>query len=460
MVSLGEMYRRVFNGPLVTQKEFFSIDNYLKRLQELAKEYGISRNPNDYVPTDPGLADSLFKAGMALLEEKGMWCMDTSRVIKFTRDEIKEGLEKLPTEITFGEGTEKRTVKHRNTGDKRQPTKLIGGWGAGMTSPELFLKAHQSVAQEDIDFLQDGVLTQIGGERVRLGTPEEYKAATMGARLLREAVRRAGKPGMGINFDCQAMTEYAHSAILNPGGARPTDWWTLWPSYPPATVRMVSLNRAAVSLEYSNPLFTYTTGSLYQFAGGPETSAIHMVADTIGLAMLDNVWELTMGGASAPFRITDINEAYASAWTSAIAQLAIFRNNKGITAGGGAWGNAGLCTEMQFYEGAVGRILSEPMTALLTGTGAHGTTDDYIDGLVPRWCIEIGNEICGISLTDANDMVKTLNKSNKIKIGKEPDGKKFQEAYNLEALQPIKEYLDLYKKVTKEVKDLLGIKYK
>lgn len=77
--------------------------------------------------------------------------------------------------------------------------------------------------------LQNGVLTQIGGERVRLGTPEEYKTTAMGARLLREAVKRAGKPGMGINFDCQAMTEYAHSAILNPGGARPSDNWMLWP---------------------------------------------------------------------------------------------------------------------------------------------------------------------------------------------------------------------------------------
>lgn len=459
MVSLGEMYRRVFNGPLVTQKEFFGIDNYLKRLQELAKEYGISRDLNDYVPTDPGMADSLFKAGMVFLEEKGMWCWDTSRVIKFTKDEIKESLAKLPTEISFGEGTERVTVRHRNTGDKRQPTKLLGGWGVGCTSPELFLKAHQSVAQEDIDLLQNGVLTQIGGERVRLGTPEEYKAASMGARLLREAVRRAGKPGMGISFDCQAMTEYTHSAILNTGGARPTDIWTLWTSYPPATIRMVSLNRAAISLEYSNPLLALGPGSLYQFAGGPETSAIHIVADTLGVAMLDNSFALVTGGGTPPFKIVNIAERYATAWTE-IAALAIFRNIRGITAGGGASSEAGLCTEMQFYEDALSRIACEPRTALLTYSGAHGDKDDSIDGLTTRWCVELGNEIAGISLTDANDMTKTLLKSSKIKEGRPPDGKKFTEVYDLETIQPTKEYEDTFKKATKEILDLLGIKNK
>jgi methylamine--corrinoid protein Co-methyltransferase len=317
------------------------------------------------------------------------------------------------------------------------------------------LKAHQSVAQEDIELLQNGVLTQIGGERVRINTPEEYNAAAMGARLLREAVRRAGKPGMGISFDCQAMSEYAHAAILNPGGARPTDWWTLYPSYPPATMRMVSLNRAAMSLEYSNPIFTFTTGSLYQFAGGPETSAIHMVADCIGLAMLDNVWELTMGGATPPFRIVEIDENYATAWTSGIAGLAIFRNSKGITAGGGAGSIAGLCTEMQFYENAIGRIACDPRTALLTFVSGHGTDDDYINGLTARWCIELGNAIVGIGLTDANDMVKTLLKSPQYNIANPPEGKKFQEVYNLDTVQPTQEYQDMYNRMTKEIVDLL-----
>jgi len=60
-------------------------------------------------------------------------------------------------------------------------------------------------------------------------------------------------------------------------------------------------------------------------------------------------------------------------------------------------------------------------------------------------------------LTDANDMVKTLYKSQKIKEGRPPDGKNFQEVYDLETVQPTNEYHDMYTNVTKEIKDLLGI---
>jgi hypothetical protein len=183
-----------------------------------------------------------------------------------------------------------------------------------------------------------------------------------------------------------------------------------------------------------------------------------MVADCIGLALLDNVWELTMGGATPPFRVNNIAERYATAWTSNIAQLAIFRNNKGITGGGGAGSRSGLCTEMQFYEIAVGRVACEPLTALLvSGANAHGTEDDYFNGMTVRWNIELGNEIVGLSLTDANDLVKTLLKSPKFQIGKEPDGKKFPEVYDLETVQPTQEYQDMYNKMTKEVRDVLGI---
>jgi hypothetical protein len=183
-----------------------------------------------------------------------------------------------------------------------------------------------------------------------------------------------------------------------------------------------------------------------------------MVADCIGLALLDNVWELTPGGATPPFRIANEAEYYATRWTFNAVCLAIFRNNKGITAVGGDAARSGLCTEMQFYEIGVGRIACEPRTALFTsGASAHNSEDDYINGLTTRWNIELGNEITGIGLTDANDMVKILLKHPKYKIGNEPDGKKFQEAYNLETVQPTQEYQDMYNKVTNEVRNVLGI---
>jgi methylamine--corrinoid protein Co-methyltransferase len=71
--------------------------------------------------------------------------------------------------------------------------------------------------------------------------------------------------------------------------------------------------------------------------------------------------------------------------------------------------------------------------------------------------VELGDAIVGLSLTDANDMVKTLLKSPRVQIGNEPDGKRFQEVYDLETVQPTPEYQDMYTKMAKEIKDLLGI---
>ncbi|UCH02995.1 MAG: monomethylamine:corrinoid methyltransferase, partial [Candidatus Bathyarchaeota archaeon] len=87
----------------------------------------------------------------------------------------------------------------------------------------------------------------------------------------------------------------------------------------------------------------------------------------------------------------------------------------------------------------------------------HGTEDDYFNGMTVRWNIDLGNEIVGLSLTDANDMAKTLLKSPKIQIGNEPDGKQFPEVYDLETVQPTKEYQDMYTKMAKEIKGCLGI---
>jgi len=113
---------------------------------------------------------------------------------------------------------------------------------------------------------------------------------------------------------------------------------------------------------------------------------------------------------------------------------------------------------MQFYEIAVGRIRCEPQAAFTTGgaTG-HGSEDDYINGLTARWNVELGEEIVGLSLADANDMVKTLMMNPKYLLGNEPDGKRFQEVYDLETATPRKEYLEMYQRTTREVKNLLGI---
>jgi hypothetical protein len=130
------------------------------------------------------------------------------------------------------------------------------------------------------------------------------------------------------------------------------------------------------------------------------------------------VWAIIPGSARPPFKIVTTAERYAAAWTSGLAKVSVFQNVKGIIGGGGGGSEAGICTKMAFYENAVNRIACEPRTACLTGgASGHGSEDDYINGLTTRWIVELGNEICGVSLIDANDMIQTLFKHQMINEG-------------------------------------------
>jgi methylamine--corrinoid protein Co-methyltransferase len=457
MVSVLEMFRRAQTGPVVSEKEFL-IKTLLPRAEELAKEYGVTRDPEEIIPLDPGIGDAVFKAAMVFLEDRGLWCSDTSRVIRFTRREINEALRRMPSEMSFGEGAERITVRHREPGDKTPAINWLGGYGVGYSSPELFLLAHQSYAQEPIDALQNGTLTHMYGKRVRLGSPDEYYAAALGSRLLREAARRAGRPDMAISFDCQAMTEYAHAAIVSPGGARLTDHWTLYPTYPCSTVKLTSLNKVAFSSSYGNRVVASVGGGgvLYGYAGGVETTAIVAVADAIGNALLDDVWSTRV---PSPLDVNGMINSKECLWHRNVTNLALNRNIHNVTRGG-AGAMAGPCTEMCLYEQATTRIADEANgIGMIYSANAANSEHDHSTGLEARWVCEVGDAVTGIGLDDANELLKTLVPKYEDRLKNPPKGKRFQECYDLETLTPSKEYVELYARVKKELEDL-GIAFK
>ncbi|MEM3041514.1 MAG: monomethylamine:corrinoid methyltransferase, partial [Nitrososphaerota archaeon] len=61
---------------------------------------------------------------------------------------------------------------------------------------------------------------------------------------------------------------------------------------------------------------------------------------------------------------------------------------------------------------------------------------------------------------NANDLVKTLLKKYEDRLDKPPEGKKFQEVYNVETLKPRPEWLQIYLKMKSELENLgLDFKY-
>lgn len=196
-VNVFDVYDRAKHGPKMTEKDWdFKLIPQTAR--KLKKKYNIKMDKKTIIPEDEALIDNLFNAGLDMLVECGIYCMDTKRVIKYTRDEILYALKNAPDHFTFGEGKEAHYVTPRAATSDQAPI-IQGGPTGSPCSEELFLPIHQAYAQESIvDTIVDGVFQTIDGRDPVPNSPWEIKAVRTEAIQVREAQVRAGRCGMGL----------------------------------------------------------------------------------------------------------------------------------------------------------------------------------------------------------------------------------------------------------------------
>ena len=196
-VDVYEVYERALSGPKVTEKEwdFKIVPQTAKKLKE---KYNIKFDKHTIVPEDPELINNLFNAGLDMLEECGVYCIDTGRVIKYTREEILNCVKSAPDHFIYGEGKEAHYVVPRAYNSPTPPI-IQGGPTGSPCSEEMFLPIHQSYAQEPIvDAIVDGVMQTVQGHDPRPGTPWEMLAVNQELLQVREAQKLAGRCGMGL----------------------------------------------------------------------------------------------------------------------------------------------------------------------------------------------------------------------------------------------------------------------
>lgn len=196
-VTVFDVYDRAKSGPKVEEKEWdFNI--IPKTATKLKKQYGIKMDKKTIIPEDKELIDNLFNAGLDMLVECGVYCIDTGRVIKYTRDEVLHAIKVAPDHFTYGEGKEAINVVPRSYASAKAPV-IQGGPTGSPCSEEMFLPIHQSYAQERIvDTIVDGVLQTVMGKDPVPGSPWEIMAVRSEALQVREAQLRAGRSGMGL----------------------------------------------------------------------------------------------------------------------------------------------------------------------------------------------------------------------------------------------------------------------
>ena len=196
-VGVFESYDRARSGPRVDEKEWdrkitFQTANRLK------KKYKLKFDRSVIIPTDTDMIDRLFQAGLEMLVEMGVYCMDTGRVIKYTEDEVMMAAATAPDRVTLGEGHDARLLAGRSFDDSHPPLCQGGPTGAPV-SENIFIAMHESYAQEPlVDTLVNGVLSTINGREAKPGSPWEIAAVKSEVSMIRMAMARAGRPGMAM----------------------------------------------------------------------------------------------------------------------------------------------------------------------------------------------------------------------------------------------------------------------
>ena len=196
-VTVFDVFDRAKTGPKVAEKEwdYKTIPQTATRLKE---KYGIKMDKKMIIPTDKTLINNLFKAGLEMLVECGIYCIDTGRVIKYTEEEVLASINAAPSRAILGEGKDAVELAGRKYTDATPPV-IQGGPTGAPVSENYFIQVHESYAQEPlVDTIVDGVLQTIKGHDPVPNSPWEIAAVKSEAIMVRAAQLRAGRPGMAL----------------------------------------------------------------------------------------------------------------------------------------------------------------------------------------------------------------------------------------------------------------------
>ena len=466
--SIWEVLDRACNtGQLTAAKDFdmkiFSVAS------RLSKEHGIRYDPETPVSSDDGLADDAWEAGFELFREVGSYCMNSGRVIKFEESEMRDGLREVRGEAVIGEGAERRILTLRGVEDKRPPSIVCGGViESDFPEGENFVKLYQSIAQEPVidGFYVGPPLHTSEGRLVRSGTPLEAHLGRSMVSWVREAVRRAGRPGM--HFISACTPAIANVAAADPAdGLRRTDG-IVSTIMPELKTDYENLNKVTFSHDYGCVKHVYNGGMIGGWAGGPEGALIVSLASAIMAVMVYKVGIGSSYNALGYLRASTPNySAFVTRpclWGSSIGSQAISRNTKIINTAV-AMTNAGPGTEMQFQEITAALCASIPCgrEGLSQGVRRFKVRPLLGSGLENRFWGEVGHAMAGVKRDFANSLAKEMLAKYENKITKDSDGGPlgytFDEIYDLNTLTPRKNFLEVYEKVKKELGDL-GLEFK
>jgi len=448
MVTFTDILERTHTGPVCKEKDW-NVKVVPSKAKEVLQEYDIKCDKDYLICTDNNLADDVFEAGFRLAVELGVLCIDTERIIKISEEELKNVINVAPSELIYGEGADRVIVRNRRPEDRNPAIANAGPYGT-LVSEDLWIPVHQSFAQyRVVDILCVGFLSTVYSNEIRPGTPYEFFGGILEAKLSKEALRRAGRPGMPMGGVSTDLTGHGFFGGWTFGGLTKADLpFISMPSELKTTYWL--LTNAAYTHEFKGQLFSYHHPIIGGYVGGIEAAAIMRVA--CELLMVAVYQAKFVGSQCLDIRYFG-NCGREAVWANSVAAQAVSRNSHLLVMG---QDNpvSGPETEMILLEGAVAAI-NETVGGSSAVVGIRPAQyPNHTSGLEGKWLGELVRAAAGLKRNEANDIVKKLIPRYEKRLRQPPIGKAFPECFDLKTLQPKKEWLEVYNKVKNELIDL------
>lgn len=425
---------------------------------EIVKKHGIKFDPEQVIPSDDDLADRVFQAGVELFLELGVYCKDTGRIIKFSRDQLSWALNHAPTSVTYGEGPDQRTMTHRKVEDSKPPFCCNTPVGCSVAE-ERFVSMVQSYAQEPLsDTFSSAFSLTVHGRPIKSGTPQEIEAGIWNVIKLREAAHAAGRPLIGIhNLVSNAEQADGIIAAVQPEfGARPNDGLAI-AAMAEMKVDYERMKKVPFLLQKGYNKYGLYGPIMGGYAGGPEaTAVVHVAHHFLGLTVFQVQWH-----DGFPLHLMEgCNSTRNLLWLISVTGQAIARNSH-LLIGVSPFTAAGPCTEMVVYE-----LAATSLAAVVSGLHlnpaaiARNKHPERSSGMEARISAETGYAAAGQGVTrdEANGIVKKILDEYESDINDAPLGKRFDECYDLSTVRPTREYLDIYDSCKEKLRKI-GLDY-
>ena len=449
-----ETMERADRGKRVKEEDFDLA--IFSRAKEIVEKYEIQYDPKNPVPANDAMADRLFEAGMEFAEETGLWVLDTKRVIKFSQAEIWRRLDNFHTPLTFGCGKDQVTLVPRKPEGLERPLVIVGAAGSSMTAGEIYVKHMMNFALEPtVDMVANGNPAVVEGREVCPYSPLEVHGAIQEVGWIREAIRRAGRPGMPMFIapGCAATSTPAVAVINEERGVRRGDFL-----YAAILTEMKTdydrLSRAVAAIENVVHVATLLAPMIGGWAGDAAGAA---VVGTAACLLAAVAYDCTMV-VYHPVHMSLKNGATThreTLWVQSVSGQAMALNTR-FPLGQNVFLDARAGTTETLYEAAANAIVAVS-SGQHTGPGPSGVTGgddvDMLTGLEGRMLGEVSRAVTGMSRAQANEITLKCLEKYEPTLGKPPKGKRLQDLYDLERLKPKEEWLEIFEVVKSELKD-------